>query len=142
MYRERRILLVAMNIKQTVKLFLLGAVMSLGAVSIAHAPAYAQQSCGGVDTAIISCTEGNEGTVENTGIWFVLKFAIQIMTGLVAVAALGGLVYGAMLYTSAGPNVEQVKKARGIFTNVVIGIIAYALMFALLNFLIPGGVLI
>lgn len=139
MYRERRILLVAMNIKQTVKVFLLGAVLSLGVVSLASTAAFA--ACGGAETAIINCTENSQGGgAENTGIWFVLKFTIQLLTGLVAVAALGGLVYGAMLYTSAGPNVEQVKKARGIFTNVVIGIIAYALMFAFLNFLIPGGV--
>ncbi len=128
-----------MNIKQTVKAFLLGAVLTLGIVSLGQGAVYAV-SCGGVDTAVITCTESGDGAIENTGLWFVLKFAIQLMTGLVAVAALGGLVYGAMLYTAAGPNVEQVKKARGIFVNVVIGIIAYALMFAGLNFLIPGGV--
>jgi len=50
-------------------------------------------------------------------------------------------VYGSILYTSAGGNPEQVKKARTIFTNVVIGVVAFAGMWALLNFIIPGGVL-
>jgi hypothetical protein len=49
-------------------------------------------------------------------------------------------VYGAVLYTSAGGNQEQVKKARTIFTNVAIGIIAFAAMWSLLNWLVPGGV--
>lgn len=51
-----------------------------------------------------------------------------------------GIVYGSILYTSAGGNAEQTKKAMGIITNVVIGIIAYGLMYVGLNFLVPGGV--
>tara|TARA_Y100001936_G_scaffold234591_1_gene261844 strand:+ start:1495 stop:1893 length:399 start_codon:yes stop_codon:yes gene_type:complete len=130
-----------MKIKQTVKVLLAAGLLMTGLVFVAAQPSYAQESCGGVDTAIISCSEDGTGDdVENTGLWAVLKIAIGIMTGLVGVAALGGLVYGAVLYTSAGPNMEQVKKARGIFTNVVIGVVAYGLMVVGLNFLIPGGV--
>jgi hypothetical protein len=62
------------------------------------------------------------------------------MAAGVGVLALAGIVYGSVLYTSAGGNQEQVKKAMGIFTNVVIGIVAYAGMWTLLNFLVPGGV--
>jgi hypothetical protein len=65
--------------------------------------------------------------------------AINILTAGVGVAAVGGIVYGAVLYTSAGGSQEQVKKAVGIITNVVIGVVAYALMFSVLNFIIPGG---
>ena len=35
---------------------------------------------------------------------------------------------------------EQIKKATTVFTNVVIGIICFAAMWAFLNFIIPGGV--
>jgi hypothetical protein len=75
----------------------------------------------------------------NSGVWGVLLLAINILTAGVGVAAVGGIVYGSLLYTSAGGSPEQVKKAVGIITNVVIGVIAYALMFSGLNFLIPGG---
>jgi len=94
-----------------------------------------------VETAIISCenVDVSQGGVENTGLWSILITAINILTAGVAVVALGGIVYGSILYTSAGGNQEQVKKAMGMFTNVVIGIIAFAGMWALLNFLIPGG---
>ena len=64
----------------------------------------------------------------------------DVLTAGVGVAALGGIVYGAFLYTSAGGNPDKVKRAREIFVNVVIGVIAFAAMYALLNFLIPGGV--
>ena len=97
-------------------------------------------SCGDVNTAIIECTPTGQGGVQGTALWSVLIIVINILTGLVAVAALGGIVYGSILYISAGGSSEQVKKAMGIITNVVIGILAYALMYVGLNFLIPGGV--
>lgn len=89
------------------------------------------------------CKNNVEPATQNlsqNGVWGLLLLAINILTAGVGIAAIGGIVYGSILYTSAGGSPEQVKKAVGIITNVVIGIVAYALMFGLLNFLIPGGV--
>ncbi len=88
------------------------------------------------------CLDGSAPVTDitSTGLWGVLLIAINVLTAGVGVAAVGGIVYGALLYTSAGGSPEQVKKAMGIITNVVIGVVAYALMYALLNFLIPGGI--
>lgn len=122
-------------------LFVFGATLLLVPVS-----ANAAQKCGNVNTSIINCSEGNTDTNGNgridareTGVWGILVLIINILTAGVAVLALAGIVYGAVLYTSAGGNPEQVKKAMGIFRNVVIGVVAFAGMYALLNFLIPGG---
>lgn len=97
--------------------------------------------CGNVNTAIISCS-GDDGKtgVENSGIWSILLMAITILSAGVGVLALAGIVWGAVLYTSAGGNPEQVKKAVSVFTNVGIGVVAFAGMYVLLNFIIPGGV--
>ena len=78
-------------------------------------------------------------TIERSGVWGLLVMAIKIMTAGVGILAVAGIVYASILYASAGGNPEQTKKAMGIITNVVIGIIAYAFMFALLNFITPGG---
>ena len=91
------------------------------------------------NTAIIKCTGVTGKNVEGTGLWSILLLAINILTAGVGVAAVGGIVYGAILYTSAGGSEEQVKKAMGVIQNVVIGVVAYALMYGALNFLIPGG---
>ena len=121
-------------------LFLLLGVMAILTPSIASAAEAKNNGCE-TDTAIIKCdnVDVTKDGVENTGLWSVLMLVINILTGGVAVIALGGIVYGSILYTSAGGSQEQVKKAMGIFSNVVIGIIAFAGMWALLNFLIPGG---
>jgi hypothetical protein len=139
-----------MKIKQTVKRLVIGALLIVGlSLATVASPAItsatckdATHCCGDVDTAIIHCdqTGGKDAAVEDTGVWGILLLAINILTAGVGIAAIGGIVYGAILYTSAGGSPEQVKKAIGIITNVVIGVVAYALMFSVLNFLIPGGV--
>lgn len=104
----------------------------------------AEKTCGGVDTSIISCTEpGGEGsTIEQSGVWGVLKLAIQILSVGVGVLAVGGLLWGSILYASAGGGAEQTKKAKDIIKNVVIGLLLYIFMFAIVNFLVPGGILV
>ena len=97
--------------------------------------------CGGVETAIIKCNENNQsGDIEDNGVWGLLLITLNIMTAGVGILAVGGIVYASILYTTAEDNSSQTKKAIDIITNVVIGLVAYALMWAGLNFLIPGGI--
>ena len=99
----------------------------------------AGNDCGGVETAIIKCSQNNSGDIENNGVWGLLMLVLNILTAGVGIVAVGGIVYGAVLYTTAEDKADQVKKATDIITNVVIGLIAFALMWALLNFIVPGG---
>lgn len=120
----------------------LGALLVFGITFVAAPSFVSAATCGGVETSIISCSQpgGDKADIKNTGLWGVLLLIVNILTAGVGVLALAGIVYGAILYTSAGGSTEQVKKAMDIFRNVVIGVIAFAGMWALLNFLIPGGV--
>jgi len=96
--------------------------------------------CGGVETAIIKCDADNSGDLEKNGVWGLMIMVLNILTAGVGVLAVAGIVYGAVLYTTAEDKADQVKKATDIITNVVIGLIFYALMWAGLNFIVPGGV--
>lgn len=99
-----------------------------------------QSCCGGVVTSIISCEQKGVGSsLENSGIWGILLLVINILTAGIGVAAVGGLVYAGILYTSAGDSPDGVKKAKTIMINITIGLVTYALMYAGLNFIIPGG---
>lgn len=103
-----------------------------------------------ISVGAITCDEINEKTSiidldcgsksGEDAIWSLLEMAIGILTAGVGVLALAGIVYGAVLYSSSGGNPEQTKKAMGIIKEVIIGIVAYAIMYTLLNWLIPGGV--
>lgn len=105
-------------------------------------PAYAQgeKSCAGVKTALISCDAGEDDD-QGTGIFEILKIIIRVMVVGVGIVAVGGLAYGAVLYASAQDNSGQVQQAITIIRNVIIGLVAFALMTVFLNFIIPGGVI-
>lgn len=90
--------------------------------------------CGNVDTIIVNCSNSDNG------VWGLIIVAINILTAGIGVVAVGGIIYASVLYASAEDKSEQVNQAKDLITNVVIGIIAYALMFSLLQFLIPGGI--
>lgn len=97
--------------------------------------ALATGSCGGAETSVISC-EG-EGS---TAIINIIKQVIKILTAGVGVAAFGAVVYGAFLYTTSEGSPDKVKKAREVWMNTVIGLLMFAFMVAITNFIIPGGV--
>lgn len=131
-----------MNIKQTIRNLVLGGLLLIPVIAVATpAPTYAAE-CGNVETSIISCDQNKEDpkTVQETGIWGLLLMTINIMIAGVGVLAVAGFLYGGYLYITSGGSPEQVKKARVVFTNVVIGIVAFGGMYALLNFIIPGGI--
>lgn len=139
----------SMKLKQKVSVMVVAALAVLSIYTVAAPIAVAD--CGDIKTSIIGdgvCgAKGTPGAINNkstnaqdNGVWKILIFILQIMTAGVGVLGVAGIVYGAVLYTTAADKAEQTKKAIGVITNVVIGIIAYGLMYLVLNFLIPGGI--
>jgi len=152
-----------MKIKQTVKRSLVALFLAVGLVGVVAPSAFAD--CGGVATTVVNCNATGEGVcpdgskiaandvstkkcpdgstavvaVDNTGVWGILLLIINILTAGIGVVAVGGIVYASIVYITAGGDANNTKKAMTIIANIVIGVVAYALMYALLNFLIPGG---
>ena len=98
-------------------------------------------TCGGAKVAILSCSKGAGTTTKDNGVWELLKMTLQILTALIGIVAVGGIAYGAALYASSGDKPEQAKQGMEFIRNVVIGLVAYGLMFVVINFIIPGGVI-
>lgn len=127
------------TIKQTIVAASLLLVPVLGVMSVAS-PAQALE-CTVLPDSICSNAEDEDiDKPEDSAIWDLLMMVVNIMAAGVAMVAVGGLIYGAILYTTSSGSPEQTKKAIGIITNVVIGILAFAVMWAFLQWLIPGGV--
>lgn len=111
---------------------LLAVVVSL----LVSSSVFAATSCGGVETSIIACSSGAGGGV----VWTLLEIVINVLAGLVGIAAVGGLVYGAILYTSAGDTAGQITKAKTTIASTVLGLVLFAGMYSFLQYLIPGGI--
>lgn len=86
------------------------------------------------------CAAAKNPGLQDSGTWLLLKFALNILTAGVGVVAIGAIAYAGFLYATAQDSAEQTKKAKDMIINVVIGIVAYGLMYVALNFLVPGGV--
>lgn len=86
-----------------------------------------------VDTSILPGDMGING---------ILKLVLNILVyGLGAAAVLGVIIAG-IQYMTARDDVAQVAKAKKRLIEIVIGLVAWALMFTVLNWLIPGGLTI
>lgn len=122
-------------IRKLTQTLIAGAFAIAVAVPLFATPVLAQ--CGGAkETAIIKCTEGaGEGAII-----YLLRYVVQLMTYGIGILAVGGVILAGIMYASAGGSQEQTKKAKMMLFNIAIGLIAYAFMFAITNFLIPGGV--
>jgi hypothetical protein len=118
---------------------------------ILASPAAAQTSdkavkCGNDQVPVGISLNGNNcvpvgSTVETNVIFVWLSGLIKFLTVGVGIAATGGVAYGGFLYLTARGNSGQVQKGVMTIVNALIGVGLYALAFALLNWLIPGGVL-
>jgi hypothetical protein len=72
----------------------------------------------------------------------ITPFLITILNWLaigVTIAVIAGIIFGAVQYTTSGGNPAQAQKAIGLIRNAVIALILYFARWALLNFLVPGG---
>lgn len=102
-------------------------------------------TCGGVDVAFLECDrpeqrDVNSDDLDQSPLWTILEMVLAIMIGLVGIAAVGGLVYAAILYSSAQDNASQVQQAKDVIRNVIIGLAMFLFMWAGLEYLIPGGI--
>lgn len=94
--------------------------------------------CAGVQTNIITnCSE----TEPDKLIVEILKIGIQALSALIGVAAVGSIAWASVKYAKAEDNESDVKEAKDLIRNVIVGLIVYVLMIAIINWLVPGGVI-
>ena len=74
------------------------------------------------------------------GIEEILNLVLATLTAGAVVLATGSIVVAGFLYMTAQSNAGQVEKAKTMIFNTIIGVIAYIFMWAILEWLIPGGV--
>ena len=116
-------------------IFLLVAVAVIGVAAVVAGEPVMAASCGGADTSVIECSGTGEAAIVD-----VIKTVIGILAVGVGILAVGTTILGGILYSMSGDNPEQLKRAKTIWINTVIGLILFAFLVAITNFLIPGGV--
>lgn len=94
--------------------------------------------CSCVETSLFGrvCSDGS-----GKEIFMILAMVVNIISiGIAIFAAVGIAVFGIQWLTSNGEPAKLTKAKSRLF-NIVIGVILYLLLYSILEFLLPGGVL-
>ena len=70
-----------------------------------------------------------------------LRMVIQFLSSAVALVIVLMIVIGGIQYITSAGDPGAIKNAKNRIVNAITGLVLFALMFAILNFLIPGGIL-
>ena len=93
-------------------------------------------NCGGVETAIIECSSSDS----EEAFFSIIGSVVNILTYGVGVGAVAGFTYVGFLYMTSQNDPGKIKTAKDRAMQIVIGLLVYALMWGILNFLLPGGI--
>lgn len=92
--------------------------------------------CAGVDT-YFNWECGQHGGED--GFSQILLTVYNWMAAAVSIGVIIGILFGAIMYASAGGNEAQTKNAIAAIRNSVIALVLFFLMWSFLNFVTPGG---
>ncbi len=87
-----------------------------------------------LETVVLDC-DGDDK------IFCILNTGLTVLTWGVGIAATVGIVFSGIQYASSRGNAEQMAKTIKRIIGIVIGLLLYAMLWGILNWLIPGGVI-
>lgn len=117
-------------------------ITALMGISFCTTPVFAactqeQLDNGCVNTSVLddgcSCDDG-----KGSGISDVLTLVVDIMTMGVGILGLIGITVVGIQYLTAGGDVAKTKKAKRRMFEIVIGLVAYVILYAVLTWLLPS----
>ena len=127
---------ITQKIASLVAAFLMG--IGLVAPTLTAAPAYATSPYTTFgDAAILKdCASKNDG--KGGGIICVVQLVVDILSIIVGVAGVIGIVIVGIQYLTSSGNEEKTRKAKRRLFEIIIGVAAYAVGYAVLSWLLPS----
>lgn len=125
--------------RERVKRFVVSVMVALGmlvpVMPVMSAPVMAACANGRVETNLFGCVGTDD---KGSGIMRILSLVVTVLLYGIGAAAVIGVVIAGILYLTARDNEAQVAKAKTRLIEVAIGLVAWALLFTLLQWLIPN----
>jgi hypothetical protein len=103
----------------------------------------APQSGGNVDDGQYTCCPTGPNLNNNMACLFskYINPVVQLLSALVGVVVVIMVIMGAIEYSSSAGDPQKATSGRQHITNALLALLAYILLYAFLEFLIPGGFL-
>ncbi|MEO5499435.1 MAG: hypothetical protein ABIR46_02975 [Candidatus Saccharimonadales bacterium] len=107
----------------------------LGVFTFAPEVHAAGDGCAGITTSpIIKCDDSGGNPILNLMLQIINFLAVGV-----GIAVVGGIIWGGLIYASSNGDSSKVQQAKTIIVNAVIGLLLFIFMYAIVNFLVPGG---
>lgn len=115
-----------------IAVFTMSCMVAAGPVA---ATAAADYDCNGVKTSLdYGCSD-----YDTDGISFIFMYIINFMSIGVGIAVVAGIAWGGLTYARSGGNSSAAKEGIDTIRNAIIGLVLFLGLWALANFLVPGG---
>ncbi len=98
-------------------------------------------TCGTGDAAVETSIDYGCGNAKGGAIYGFLRGIIKFAGGLVGLLVIMMLIIGGIRYITSAGNPKLVAAAKNQIVNAIIGLVLFALMLGILNFLLPGGII-
>lgn len=110
-------------------------------VSAYSAPAMATNGVTtfGAQAAILTgCASEEDSGSNGAGVICILNLVIEIMTIGIGILGVLGITIVGIQYLTAGGSEEKTRKAKRRMFEIMIGLLAYVVIYGLLKWLLPG----
>lgn len=133
------------NITRKITTAIAAVMMMLGAMGMAAMPVFAEDPPDGggggdggcVDTAVLG--EGGQYCEDRDGgVKGLIMSVVDIMSVGVGILGVIGITVVGLQYLTAGGSEEKVRTAKRRMFEIVVGLVAYVLIYAILKWLLPG----
>ncbi len=126
----------------TIALFATAIVTTVAAPTYAACGKNEQEVSLPVDQGGTKCVPINARSTDivDNPIFFYLRNILIFLAGGVGLAVVGGIIAGAYMYITARANAGQTQQGQNMIINSIIGLLLFIFMYAILQFLIPGGI--
>lgn len=78
------------------------------------------------------------GDCYSGGVWGILGVAIDVLTIGIGAAAVVGIIISGVQYMTASGEPAAITKAKRRLIEIVLGLVVYAVFYALMRWLLPG----
>lgn len=99
------------------------------------------KTCADDETKVSVAIDGENCVSNDNLISQYLKWIVQFLTGGVGLVITLMIVVSGVQYTLAGSSPDKVQQAKSRLKNAIIGLVLFILLSAILNYLVPGGLL-
>ena len=123
-----------LSVSALFSVFVFGTIFSPAALGVA----YAGKTCGSGSQAVKTAIDiGCQG--KDNPIWDMIFALIRFLSVGVGIVVVGSIIVAGIQYTISRGDPQATANALKRVTNAAIALAMYIFAFALLNFLVPGG---